>query len=426
MTKPNLSPVASLSCGLLLLLTACPGDDTSILPTTGADSGTSTSSGGMVTVNPPTTMTTTGQTGSSTGVDPTTSTDPDTTSDPDSTTMPPPATDSSSGETTGPPPGDCVDVDLGMMLPVAEAANSNGFGDDFDPSCAFNGAKNAPTEDITYQWVAPADGTYIIDTLGSAIDTILVVHETDCAGVELACNDDEGSPGVLQSEITIDLTAGQQILIVVDGWEGSGDFLLNINDAGGMMGTTDTGATDTGGSGSGSGGNMGMGWGDCANFAEADVCTVDEVCVSDNPAAPTVAVCTEFGCVNAADCAPAPPGGNAPLGCGDINGDGIAEDCFIDCSAMQDCPTGMECFFDFLCVWPVGPVGGSTSSGMGSGSSGGGGIPGLDCCNANGTPGCMEPVIEACVCALDAFCCSVEWDGLCAGSATADCNAVCP
>ncbi|MCH9682807.1 MAG: hypothetical protein K0V04_15330 [Deltaproteobacteria bacterium] len=47
------------------------------------------------------------------------------------------------------------------------------------------------------------------------------------------------------------------------------------------------------------------------------------------------------------------------------------------------------------------------------------------CCAPNGSPGCSDPGVEACVCAMDPFCCSVEWDGLCVGQATADCNAVC-
>jgi hypothetical protein len=49
----------------------------------------------------------------------------------------------------------------------------------------------------------------------------------------------------------------------------------------------------------------------------------------------------------------------------------------------------------------------------------GGGDSG-DCCIANGTPGCEDPVCEAAICAIDSFCCDTEWDGLCAGLAAAD------
>ena len=42
----------------------------------------------------------------------------------------------------------------------------------------------------------------------------------------------------------------------------------------------------------------------------------------------------------------------------------------------------------------------------------GGGDPD-SCCVAHGTPGCDDPVVESCVCALDTFCCNVQWDSQC-------------
>ncbi len=49
-----------------------------------------------------------------------------------------------------------------------------------------------------------------------------------------------------------------------------------------------------------------------------------------------------------------------------------------------------------------------------------------DCCSAggNGTPGCNDPECEDIVCGIDAFCCDVSWDGLCAGEAVELC-AIC-
>lgn len=46
-----------------------------------------------------------------------------------------------------------------------------------------------------------------------------------------------------------------------------------------------------------------------------------------------------------------------------------------------------------------------------------------DCCVDNNSPGCDDPTIEGCVCALDGFCCDTEWDDLCAGLAASDCGA---
>ncbi|MCH8851071.1 MAG: hypothetical protein IID41_00300 [Planctomycetes bacterium] len=38
-----------------------------------------------------------------------------------------------------------------------------------------------------------------------------------------------------------------------------------------------------------------------------------------------------------------------------------------------------------------------------------------DCCEVGHGPGCSNPQIEACVCAVDPFCCVVDWDSQCAG-----------
>ncbi|MCH9682652.1 MAG: hypothetical protein K0V04_14550 [Deltaproteobacteria bacterium] len=45
-----------------------------------------------------------------------------------------------------------------------------------------------------------------------------------------------------------------------------------------------------------------------------------------------------------------------------------------------------------------------------------------DCCAANGSPGCELADVESCVCGVDPFCCSVDWDGLCVDVANNDCG----
>jgi hypothetical protein len=47
-----------------------------------------------------------------------------------------------------------------------------------------------------------------------------------------------------------------------------------------------------------------------------------------------------------------------------------------------------------------------------------GGFGGSDCCAATGTTGCNHTACQDCVCTADAFCCSTEWDSICAGEAT--------
>jgi hypothetical protein len=83
------------------------------------------------------------------------------------------------------------------------------------------------------------------------------------------------------------------------------------------------------------------------------------------------------------------------------------------------------CDCDGTCSWDDSDCGGGSFCGDGvcdndescgtcaddCGSCGGGG----DCCSDNGTPGCDDAGISACVCAQDAYCCETKWDDICAG-----------
>jgi hypothetical protein len=93
------------------------------------------------------------------------------------------------------------------------------------------------------------------------------------------------------------------------------------------------------------------GFGDCLNNDASVACWPDELCLSDNAAAPTVAACSEGPCALVTDCRLPPPGGTAPVACSDVTADGVPE-CHIDCSGGGTCPTGMNCFGGFICLWP--------------------------------------------------------------------------
>ncbi len=70
------------------------------------------------------------------------------------------------------------------------------------------------------------------------------------------------------------------------------------------------------------------------------------------------------------------------------------------------------CDFDSWCCtdeWDSQCVGEVEEFGCGSCSFTG------DCCQANGTPGCDNAAITACVCGQDSFCCSAAWDAQCVG-----------
>jgi len=117
-------------------------------------------------------------------------------------------------------------TDLGNALPTAATGSTVGAASEQSLESCGSGGLAAP--EVVYRWTAPASGTYVVDSAGSQFDTILVVRDGDCNGRELACDDDGGS-GVT-SRLTVTLSAGQTIAIIVDGFEnGSGAFGLNIN-----------------------------------------------------------------------------------------------------------------------------------------------------------------------------------------------------
>ncbi|MGK3989865.1 MXAN_6577-like cysteine-rich protein [Sorangium sp. So ce136] len=121
-------------------------------------------------------------------------------------------------------PGTCsTAIDLGSELPLTRTGSTAGQPNSVTPSCAA--ASTAPETVFTY--TAPADGSYVISTAGSTFDTVLHAHTGGCGGTTLSCDDD--GAGARTSRLTLPLTAGQVITIVVDGYGGvSGDFTLNI------------------------------------------------------------------------------------------------------------------------------------------------------------------------------------------------------
>ncbi len=60
-----------------------------------------------------------------------------------------------------------------------------------------------------------------------------------------------------------------------------------------------------------------------------------------------------------------------------------------------------------------GATGGVGASGGFGATGGSGGSSTGDCCVAKLSTGCSQPSVMNCVCALDSYCCSTEWDDLC-------------
>ena len=83
------------------------------------------------------------------------------------------------------------------------------------------------SDDVSFYWVAPADGYYSFDTFGSSFDTALGLLSPSCDGSELECNDD-ATGAAPSSEIVRQLSAGEGLIIAVDGKSGSfGDVVVN-------------------------------------------------------------------------------------------------------------------------------------------------------------------------------------------------------
>lgn len=110
-----------------------------------------------------------------------------------------------------------------LAEPGTAVADTLGAVDDFSLACGAGAS-----EDVSFYWVAPVAGYYAFDTFGSAIDTALGLVAPACDGTELACNDEGGVPP--QSELVRELSAGEELVIVVDGKSGtSGAVALNVN-----------------------------------------------------------------------------------------------------------------------------------------------------------------------------------------------------
>ncbi|WP_437835320.1 MXAN_6577-like cysteine-rich protein [Sorangium sp. So ce1153] len=118
----------------------------------------------------------------------------------------------------------CPSGEVSEALPQTFTGNTELLGDAITPSCGHAGGP-----DVSYTFTAPADGKYVFDTFGSEYNTVLELQDGGCNGDVIECNND--SRGGMQSRITAELSAGQTVVVVVDGFEGaSGAYTLNISE----------------------------------------------------------------------------------------------------------------------------------------------------------------------------------------------------
>lgn len=253
----------------------------------------------------------------------------------------------------------CQDADLGSVTGASVASgNLGGEDDDINASCGGGGGA-----DRVLAWTAPAAGIWTFDTATSDFDTKLAIY-TDCS-TEIGCNDDFFG---VQSQVQSDLAAGQEILIVVDGFNGSiGNWVLNITPPP-VCGDGVTGAGETC---------------DGADLAGQD-------CLSQGFGGGGVLAC-------AGDCGSFDTSGCISAFCGDDVAQ-VPEACDGPDLAGQTC---IE-----LGVSPSGTV--------------------SNCCFAHAA-GCDDAACQTTVCAADPFCCNNSWDNICAREGAELCDpALCP
>jgi hypothetical protein len=116
--------------------------------------------------------------------------------------------------------GDTCADPLTHAWPGTASGSTVGFSNDYDTTICGGGSG----PDVVYSLLVTSPANFTIDTNGSSFDTVLNLMDDTCA--EIACDDDGGSG--TQSLISQHLTNGTYY-IVVDGYSGSGSYVLNVN-----------------------------------------------------------------------------------------------------------------------------------------------------------------------------------------------------
>ena len=91
-----------------------------------------------------------------------------------------------------------------------------------------NHAGNVGGASIWYGWTAPANGSVIIDTIGSTFDTVLAVYTGSSVGSLTTIASDDDSGGNDASRVVFTASSNTTYRIAVDGFDGdTGNSVLN-------------------------------------------------------------------------------------------------------------------------------------------------------------------------------------------------------
>jgi hypothetical protein len=117
--------------------------------------------------------------------------------------------------------GSCNFTVLSSATPQSVSGTTWGASDYVAAPC---GAEGSP--DVGFLFSPVDEGSYVFDTVGSSYDTVLMAYDAVSCTL-LGCNDDYQNA---TSRIETTLAEGQTVLVVVDGFGGSGGpFVLNIS-----------------------------------------------------------------------------------------------------------------------------------------------------------------------------------------------------
>ena len=226
----------------------------------------------------------------------------------------------------------CLDLDLGMAVGQGVYMGTT-TGSPHDVDVCGTGA-SAPT--LRIGWMAPTTESYVVDDFLSVIAASIAVHQGDCDGPILGCNDD------LPAHVAFDAVAGTKYVIEIGDSAGDdGGFTLNIRPGS----ARETGAQCMNGEDDDHDSYVDCGDSDCAS---APGCV--EICgngIDDNGDG-------LVDCDDRVTC-------HAYPGCSEIcdngvddDGDGLVDCADPNCQVFPACTTSMPCF-GYVCPG-VAPV----------------------------------------------------------------------
>jgi hypothetical protein len=281
-------------------------------------------------------------------------------------------------------------------LPATLAATLDGAANNVETTCG-----SVAESEVVFAYTAEVAGTYSFETQGSMIsDTVLAVLDgSSCDDAELACNDDDGDR--LTSKLTLDLGAGQEILIVVESWGGEqGDVEVRVS-AGSSVGPVECEPS--------------------ALSATLPASVTGTVSAAASSLEPSCAVSSEGEVLYAFT---APAAGRYRFDSSGSTADTILQVLDTDCEGQElacnddSAAGGLSAIVEVeLDAQQTVLVNLDSYDGEGdyalSVSLATGEVDETGCCVEHASASCDDAEIAACVCADDDYCCTNSWDVLC-------------